>query len=168
MESEPAVAAYRASVVQVVDLVFTTMLGLKAKPYPMPWFPSPDIVTAVVHFAGAWHGAVMLECTRRQARTFAHLLMSIEAPPTVDDDVRDALGELANMLAGNLKSVLPPGVVLSMPSVIEGSDYSLQICGKRLVERVPFWSSEDIIGVTMVEILDKPDRETSGGTWAGA
>jgi len=60
--------------------------------------------------------------------------------------VRDALGELANMLAGNLKSVLPSGVVLSMPSVIEGSDYSLRICGKRLIERCRsgapriFWS----------------------------
>jgi chemotaxis protein CheX len=126
------------------------------------------MVTAAVYFAGAWHGAVLLECTRRQARRFAHLLMSIEPPETVDDDVRDALGELANMLAGNLKSVLPPGVVLSMPSVIEGSDYSLQICGKHVVERVPFWSSSDIIGVTLVEIFDKPEREANGGAWPRA
>jgi chemotaxis protein CheX len=79
----------------------------------------------------------------------------------IDEDVRDSLGELANMLAGNLKSVLPSGVVLSMPSVIEGSDYSLQICGKRSIERVPFWSTEDIFGVTLVEIFDTSDRERS-------
>jgi chemotaxis protein CheX len=168
MDTDTAVDAYRASVEQVVDLVFATMLGLKAKPYPMPWFPSPDTVTAVVHFAGAWHGAVMLECSRLQACTFAHLLMSIETPTTIDDNVRDALGEMANMLAGNLKSVLPPGVVLSMPSVIEGSDYSLQICGRHLIERVPFWTSADVIGVSLIEIFDMPDRETAGGTWSGA
>ena len=159
MPTDAAVAAYRANVVQVVDMVFKTMLGLNVEPYPMHWVRPPDMVTAAVYFAGAWRGAVLLECTRLQARTFAQLLMSIGPPETIDEDVRDTLGELANMLAGNLKSVLPGGVVLSMPSVIEGSDYSLQICGNRSIERVPFWSVEDIFGVTLVEILGAADRE---------
>jgi CheY-specific phosphatase CheX len=157
-----AVVAYRANAVQVVDMVFRTMLGLKVEPYPMHWVRPPDMVTAAVYFAGSWRGAVLLECTHAQARHFAQLLMSIGPPETVDEDVRDALGELANMLAGNLKSVLPGGVVLSMPSVIEGSDYSLQICGNRSVERVPFWSSEGIFGVTLIELLPT-DHEMSGG-----
>jgi chemotaxis protein CheX len=163
MSCDAAVAAYRANVVQVVDTVFKTMLGLKTEPYPMNWVRPPDMVTAAVYFAGSWRGAVLLECTRCQALTFAQLLMSIGPPATVDDDVRDALGELANMLAGNLKSVLPPGVVLSMPSVIEGSDYTLQICGNRSIERVPFWSMEDIFGVTLVEILETTNRAGSRG-----
>jgi chemotaxis protein CheX len=167
MDCDSAVVAYRASVVQVVDLVFTTMLGLHVKPYPMDWTPPQEMITAAVYFAGDWHGAVLLECTRDQACSFAHLLMSIPLPDTINDDVRDALGELSNMLAGNLKSVLPPGVLLSMPSVIEGSDYSLRVCGKRLVERVPFWTAEDIFAVTMVEILDRPGSSSSGGTRAG-
>lgn len=161
MGCDAAVVAYRENVVPVVDMVFSTMLGLKVEPYPMPWVRPTDMVTAAVYFAGAWRGAVLLECTRRQARTFAQLLMSIGPSAMIDEDVRDALGELANMLAGNLKSVLPSGVVLSMPSVIEGSDYSLQICGKRSIERVPFWSIEDIFGVTLVEIFDTSDRERS-------
>jgi CheY-specific phosphatase CheX len=93
--------------------------------------------------------------------------MSIGPPATIDDDVRDALGELANMLAGNLKSVLPGGAVLSMPSVIEGSDYSLQICGHLSIERVPFWCVDDIFGVSFVEILDT-GRERSRGSLSGA
>ena len=151
MDCDTTVVAYRENVVPVVDMVFTTMLGLKVELYPMPWVRPPDMVTSAVYFAGAWQGAVLLECTRAQARTFAQLLMSIGPPATIDEDVRDTLGELANMLAGNLKSVLPSGVVLSMPSVIEGSDYSLQICGKRSIERVPFWSTADVFGVTLVE-----------------
>ncbi|MGP8245434.1 MAG: chemotaxis protein CheX [Bryobacteraceae bacterium] len=161
MHSDAAVVAYRANVVEVVDMVFRTMLGLKAEPYPMPWVRPPDMITAAVYFAGAWRGAVLLECTPCQARTFAQLLMSVGPAATVDDDVRDALGELANMLAGNLKPVLPGGVVLSMPSVIEGSGYSLQICGNRSIERVPFWTIGDIFGVTLVEMLGAEDRETS-------
>ena len=161
MGSDPTVVAYRANVVPVVDMVFTTMLGLQVEPYPMHWVRPPDMFTAAVYFAGEWRGAVLLECTRAQARTFAQLLMAIAPSAMTDEDVRDALGELANMLAGNLKSVLPSGVVLSMPSVIEGSDYSLKICGKRSIERVPFWSTEDIFGVTLVDIFDPPGREPS-------
>ena len=152
MGCDTAVLAYRANIEPVVDMVFSTMLGLKVELYPMPWVRPPDMITATVHFAGAWQGAVLLECTRDQARTFTHLLMSIDRSVMSDEDVRDALGELANMLAGNLKSVLPSGVVLSMPSVIEGSDYSFQICGKRSIERVPFWSTQDVFGVTLVEM----------------
>ena len=152
MPFDAAVAAYRANVEQVVDMVFSTMLCLKVEPYPRPWLRPPDMVTAAVYFAGAWRGAVLLECTRFQACTFAQSLMSIPLPETLNEDVRDALGEVANMLAGNLKSVLPPGVELSMPSVIEGSDYSLQICGKGAIARVPFWSVENVFGVTLVEL----------------
>jgi chemotaxis protein CheX len=161
MDCDTTVIAYRENVVPVVDMVFTTMLGLKVEMYPMPWVRPTEMVTAAVYFAGEWRGAVLLECTRRQARTFAQLLMPIDPAAMTDEDVRDALGELANMLAGNLKSVLPSGVVLSMPSVIEGSDYSLRICGKRLIERVPFWSTEDIFGVTLVDMFDTSGRERS-------
>ena len=155
MDSDATIVAYRENVVQVVGMVFQTMLGLEIGPYAGPRSGHPNMVTAAVYFAGEWYGAILLECTRKQACDFARLLMSIEPPETVNDDVRDALGELANMLAGNLKSVLPPGVVLSMPSVIEGSDYSLQICGRRAIERVPFTSAQGIFGVTLVETSGK-------------
>jgi hypothetical protein len=56
--------------------------------------------------------------------------------------------------------------VLSMPSVIEGSDYSIRICGNRSIERVPFWTVEDVFGVTLVEILEPSDRERSRGALA--
>ena len=53
-----------------------------------------------------------------------------------------------------------------MPSVIEGSDYSIRICGNRSIERVPFWTVEDVFGVTLVEILESTDREKSRGALA--
>jgi CheY-specific phosphatase CheX len=158
MLNDTAVVAYRENVVQVVDTVFRTMLGISAEPSPIPWICRQDMVTAAVYFAGTWRGAVLLECTRAQASTFAQLFLSIAPPARLDEDVRDALGELANMLAGNLKSVLTKGVMLSMPSVIEGSDYALKICGNRWVERVPFWSMGDVFGVTLVRMADPSDN----------
>ena len=37
-----------------------------------------------------------------------------------DDDMADAMGELANILGGNLKALLPEGSTLTLPSVVEG------------------------------------------------
>ena len=78
--------------------------------------------------------------------------MSIEPPTSVNDDVRDTLGELANMIAGNLKALLPFGVAISMPSVVEGSDYSLRICGGNQASRLTFSSELGEFRVTLVEL----------------
>ena len=80
----------------------------------------------------------MLECDRQQACAFAGRFLSMEPPETVDDVVRDVLGELANMIGGNLKCVLAGGLRLSMPSVVDGTDYSLRVCRAGTRERLVF------------------------------
>jgi chemotaxis protein CheX len=72
-----------------------------------------------------------------------------------EDDVRDVLGELANMVAGNLKSLLPKGVDLSIPTVVEGRDYSLHVCGGNIVERSIFTGSAGDFCVTVIELLQR-------------
>jgi hypothetical protein len=59
------------------------------------------------------------------------------------------------MVGGNLKSVLHPGVALSMPSVVEGSDYALHICGGNAVTTVAFSSDLGVFWCTVVQMLDK-------------
>ena len=86
---------------------------------------------------------MLLECDRRQACRFAGALsLHGSVRRRVDDVVRDVLGELANMIGGNLKSVLSRGIQLSMPSVVDGSDYCLRVCGAEVRERLGFQCSE--------------------------
>lgn len=40
--------------------------------------------------------------------------------------VEDAVAELANVVAGNLKPHLRPGLSLSLPTVVHGSDFSIR------------------------------------------
>jgi chemotaxis protein CheX len=155
MQTPFPLTAYRADLAQIVVSVFQTMLDLEIVPIETPETPEPGALTAAIYFAGTWQGTVLLECTHAQACEFTHRLMSIDAPAAINDDVRDALGELANMLAGNLKSVLPHGIGLSMPSVVEGTDYSLRICGGNLVDRLRFGSALGAVGVTLIEMLEK-------------
>jgi chemotaxis protein CheX len=135
---------------QIVESVFAAMLKLEVGGCGEPWFPSGDRLTAAVHLAGDWNGAVLLECDRRQACRFAGRFLSMDPPGTVDDVVRDVLGELANMIGGNLKCVLMRGIRLSMPSVVDGSDYSLRVCGAEVRERLAFQCAEGLFWITVL------------------
>lgn len=139
-----------AELKQIVESVFSTMLSLDLSLSGAAWFPSAQRLTSTVHLAGDWNGAVLIECDRTQACRFAGRFLSQDPLDSVDDVVRDVLGELANMIGGNLKSVLSQGIHLSMPSVVEGSDYSLRICGAEVRKRLTFDCAEGIFWVTVL------------------
>jgi len=146
---------YRDDLARIVQSVFQTMMDLEVHPADAPWARSPETIAAAVHFVGEWRGATLVECGAPLACRFAERFMGIPMPAAIDNDVRDVMGELANMVAGNLKSLLPRGVDLSMPSVVEGSDYSLRICGGNLVEQAPFTSPSGDFCISLIELLPK-------------
>jgi chemotaxis protein CheX len=143
---------------QIVESVFETMLSLEVHEAETPWFPGPDRLTSAVQLTGEWTGAVLLECDREQSRRFAARFLSIDLrgdlpgdpPVAVDDVVRDVLGELANMIGGNLKCILVPGIRLSMPSVVDGSDYAKRLGGAEVRERLAFQYDESTFWITVL------------------
>lgn len=79
----------------------------------------------------------------------------------VDDMVRDVIGELANMIGGNLKCVLAGGLRLSMPSVVDGPDHSLRVCRAGIRERLVFECVEGEFSVAVLREERKTVRITS-------
>jgi chemotaxis protein CheX len=136
--------------VQIVESVFMTMMNLDVSPSDASWSPAGDRLTSFVHLTGDWNGAVLFDCNPRQACQFAGRILSMDPPDIVDDDVRDVLGELANMIGGNMKCCMPAGVQLSMPTVMEGRDYDMRICGSQILERVAFQCAEGHFWVTVL------------------
>lgn len=136
---------------QIVAAVFQAMLGLEVEPAGEVRRSGPAEMSAMVHLGGTWDGALMLETSRSQACRLAARFLSIDPPKAVDDDVRDVMGELANMIGGNLKCALAPGATLSMPAVTDGSDYSLRIGKGILVERRAFRCTEGTFWVSRIE-----------------
>ncbi len=149
-----------ADVAQIVESVFETMLSLEAVENGPAWFADESRVSASVHLSGDWNGAVLIECDRSQACRFAGRFLSMEPPESLDDDSRDVLGELANMIGGNLKSILTPGIRLSMPSVVDGSSFNLRVCGGELTLRLAFQCEEGTFWVSVVT-MDPPKGEPS-------
>jgi chemotaxis protein CheX len=137
---------------QIVENVFQTMMDLEVHPSDAPWPPRAEVITASISLAGSWKGAVLVECGLPEAFLFASRMIGIDPPTALNDDVRDALGELANMVGGNLKSILPGGVELSLPSVVWGSDYRVGICHAGRAHRWVFSSQDATFGVTVIEV----------------
>ncbi|MFI5911166.1 chemotaxis protein CheX [Dactylosporangium sp. NPDC051541] len=80
-------------------------------------------VTASVSVTGAWRGHVLVSCSEAAAKHVAAALLGIEFEEVAEEDVADALGELANIIGGNVKSLLPEPCALSLPHVhVDGAN----------------------------------------------
>ena len=86
-----------------------------------------DSVTAMVGFAGNYNGMISINSPKNLAMFFVSQMLGQEVTEC-DDDVNDALGEIANMLGGSFKHhFVNDGheVRLSTPSVISGEEYTM-------------------------------------------
>ena len=68
-----------------------------------------------------------------------------------DEDLRDALGELTNMVGGNIKTLLPGSEFISLPTVIEGSDYGVARLDSDIVARAQATSEGLPLQVVLLE-----------------
>jgi chemotaxis protein CheX len=152
MDTTTADQIFGPVIAQIVENVFQTMMDLEVHPSDAPWPPPGDVITASISLSGSWKGVVLVECAVPEALLFASRMTDVEPLSDLTDDVRDALGELANMVGGNLKSILPGGVELSLPSVVWGSDYRVAICHAGVAHRWVFSSPEATFAVVLVEV----------------
>ena len=82
-------------------------------------------LTSMVGLAGNYNGLVSVHLPWPLAISFTSLMLGMEVTG-INDDVNDAMGEIANMIAGSFKQHLSKGgsdIQLSTPSIINGSDY---------------------------------------------
>jgi chemotaxis protein CheX len=92
---------------------------------PLQWGPpevalrgeAPHEINALIHLSGNPQGCVVISMTEPLARRIVGALWG-DTPEELDADGLDALGEVANMVAGNAKNKLPwGGGTLSPPRV---------------------------------------------------
>ena len=124
--------------------VFTTMLGLEvesADPYTeiQVALPSEGII-AVIGMAGAWVGTASICCSASFACLMATQMLGMEYT-AVEEDVLDAVAEIANMVVGNFKTSAEGrlGLLgLSIPTVIYGLNFRARTAGREQWIVVPF------------------------------
>jgi len=84
-------------------------------------------IGACVQITGAWEGAVRVDCSKSLAQLATARFLGVSPEEVAIDQMRDAMGELANMSAGSVKPLLPPPCHLSLPTVADGSDYHFTV-----------------------------------------
>ncbi|MBI4024057.1 MAG: chemotaxis protein CheX [Verrucomicrobia bacterium] len=114
-----------------------------------------------VGFAGRATGAVYIHVTEAFARQMTGAMLGMK-PDEVKNmaDVQDAVGEVSNMIGGNLKSHLADNglsCVLSIPSITRGSDFRIEAVGAAQQQRLVF-CPQQADTVVIVEVYFKADQ----------
>ena len=111
--------------------IFSTMVGtdLSSSHVTATATKFKDSVSAMVGFAGSYNGIMSITTPQTLAMTLTSEMLGMEVTE-FDNDVRDALGEIANMIGGSFKHHFVEGgkeVRLSTPSVISGEEYEMTV-----------------------------------------
>jgi chemotaxis protein CheX len=105
--------------------VFTTMVKVKpevGKPHLKEGPGTTYDVSGVIGFSGDIVGSVVLSFQFETAKKMVNGLVGMEIDPS-SSDFADAVGELANMIAGNAKKDLGILANIAVPTVIIGQGH---------------------------------------------
>ena len=139
---------------EITRMVWRTQLGLELDDdeerclHPRD-FRDAASLTGSIQISGAWSGAVHLFCTRVLARRAAAAMFACAPEKLGPDDVRDASGELVNVIAGNLKALLAGDNFVSLPTVVQGTDYDVSLLASEPLHEVAFRHDGEPLLVTV-------------------
>lgn len=122
-----AASVYGRSMDEAVEEVFSLMMGITCASVEDCPIDEPETISAVIGLAGAMSGTCVLRSGERASVRIAGALTGI-AMESLDDMVKDAIGEICNMVAGAWKGKLPglsSSCMLSTPTIVSGSNYQL-------------------------------------------
>jgi len=134
---------FNEKIVEVTKEIFETMImvdvtpGEALKEHVSQFKYS---LSAMVGFAGFKQGNLALHLPEAVAKGLTGDFLGMEVDE-INEDVQDAMGELANMLAGSMKPFISEDggkVDLSLPSVVYGEEYTLTVVNEADWMIVPF------------------------------
>jgi chemotaxis protein CheX len=125
----------------------------------IPYFSEKDSIaggdiSAVIGFTGEACGAVIISMQKKVAIKLTDILTG--SPHTsMDDDVLDAIGEIVNIIAGNVKQELGEtmNMIISLPTIVQGADHIVRWPGSQTrILCIPFSIFEDDVFTLLVAI----------------
>ncbi|MCL2126856.1 MAG: chemotaxis protein CheX [Treponema sp.] len=116
--------------IKVCKNVFQEFVGQKVDA-KMPYFMEKETVnewdiSAIIGLTGEARGAIVISMKKELAISLTAVLTGMEHKG-LDDDVLDAVGELVNIIAGNVKQELEVAfrLVISLPTIVMGREHSI-------------------------------------------
>ena len=106
-------------------------------------------VHSSVSITGSWTGYVVYASSVQAARRAAGAFLAMEPDEVGDEDLSDVLGELANIIGGNVKAMLPPGALLSLPQVVLAPEATARFPGTERISGVYGMWEGDPVSISM-------------------
>jgi chemotaxis protein CheX len=143
------------TLISATEEVFETMVfvPIAVEPGPAVSPPGPHAhVVATIAFAGHRNGFVSFRASIDSANEIAGAMLGM---PTdrVNGEMPDAIGEIANMIAGSFRTkmaAVEPAWTITCPSVTVGSDFSTRYPTGASHEKVSFRMGERSIAVELI------------------
>ncbi|MBW7897901.1 hypothetical protein B188_15920 [Candidatus Brocadiaceae bacterium B188] len=130
MALESLMESIAADIADATKTLFETMILMDLKYDDAVLVDDTQIRTDVigmVSFTGRYHGVIALFCSKKFALKVASTMLMTELTEFTNE-VKDAIGEVSNMIAGNVKTKLAAqhgDMHLSIPMVIAGEGLSV-------------------------------------------
>jgi len=114
--------------IKVCKNVFKEFLGLEIDA-KLPYFTDKDVATewdvsGIIGLTGEAKGSVVISLKENLAIRLTSILTG-SAHKTLDADVVDAVGEIINIISGNVKQELEESfrLVISLPTIVRGKEH---------------------------------------------
>jgi chemotaxis protein CheX len=105
----------------------------------------PSEVHSSVSITGSWSGHLVYASSTAAAKAAAAAFLAMEVDEVSDEDLSDVLGELANIVGGNVKAMLPEGALLSLPQVVLAPETATKYPNaERITGLYGLWEGEPI------------------------
>ena len=118
VETTPTAPVQAEHVAQMMDDLFTAMLGMPFNPVPEGVMPQGcDDLQASVRVSGDWNAEIRILASAELSRQIACAMFAAEPADLTSDEILDALGEVANVIGGNAKGIVGRDCRLSLPCV---------------------------------------------------
>ncbi len=113
-------------------------------------------ITSMIGLGGGLKGLLAVHCPSSVAKgvTSSFLGMDVEE---IDDDVKDAIGEIANMVAGNLKNSFTNwdvNIELAIPTTVVGDSFYVSGIADSNRLLVPFKMGDDRFWVELMYVMN--------------
>lgn len=125
----------------LVDEIWLTTLGLathRLDPRQATLPAEAETLDGIINITGSWQATVALQVPRALASRIASVMFRLDGEKPTTEDMQDAIGELTNMLGGNIKALLAGDCHLSLPAVVEGRGYTVRVPTSHVVDRFAF------------------------------
>lgn len=125
---------------QITEETWKIVLGEDLEHLDGPILPMQmdEPVAACAQIVGDWQLGVLLYCPIALARHAAQVMFGIAKEDATTEDVQDVLCELINIISGNIKGVLSGSNRLSLPHIVNGSDFHVRFPRHVLLSEAAF------------------------------